>query len=167
MKFIDEKGRLWGRVSIIDILIILAVIGVGLSFVYKRTSPEVGRIVNADTTFYVTMVANQLREFSVNAIAEGDIIYEQYERQALGRVVKLEVAPATEYLLKTDGTAMLAEMEDRYKVFITLECVGNINEEGFYANGIRHVAVGREIVLVSNRVILPDSLVYAISETKP
>jgi hypothetical protein len=60
---------------------------------------------------------------------------------------------------------VLAEMEDRYRVFITLECVGTVNEMGYYINGNMHIAEGSEMVLVSNRVILPDSLVYRISET--
>jgi hypothetical protein len=82
----------------------------------------------------------------------------------MGRVVALEVKPATEYLLRSDGTAVLAEMDDRYRLFITIECIGTITDVGYYVNGNLHIAEGSEMVLVSNRVILPDSLVYDIRE---
>jgi hypothetical protein len=163
-RFIDEKGRLWGRLSVIDLLIIVAVIGLGAGFLYKRTSPEITQLIRADQKFYVTMSANQLRSFSVDALAEGDIMFRQHDRRPMGQVVKLEILPATEFLLRSDGTAILAEMEDRYKALITVECFGNINEVGFYVNGSMHIAEGSEMVLVSNRVILPDSLVYRVSE---
>jgi hypothetical protein len=167
MKIIDEKGRLFGRVSIIDILIVLAVIGLGLGFIYKRISPEVMQIVNADATFYVTLATNRLRSFSVEAISEGDLMFKQHDRQSLGRIVKLEIKPATDYLLRPDGTAELAEMEDRYQTFITVQCTGAITDAGYYVNGSMHIAEGSEMVLVSNRVILPDSVIYTISETMP
>lgn len=166
-KIIDEKGRLFGKVSILDIAIVLMVIGLGAGFIYKRTSPEIRQVVNANTTFYVTLAANQLRSFSVDAVNEGDLMYKQHDRQALGRVVKLEALPATDFLLLGDGTAELAEMEDRYRLFITVECVGSVNDRGYYVNGNMHVAEGSEMVLVSNKVILPDSLIYEISEIKP
>jgi hypothetical protein len=167
MRILDQKGRLFGKVSVIDLLILLAVVGLGLGYVYQRTSPEILQIVNADTKFYVTMTANRMRGFSVDAVDIGDIMYKQHDRQPLGTVVKLETEPATDYMLYPDGTAVLVEMEERYRMYITLESTGSITDVGYHVNGIMHIAPGSEIVLVSNRLLIPDSWVHAISETMP
>jgi hypothetical protein len=167
MKLLDDRGRLFGRVSLIDIILLVTALGLGLGYVYQRTSQEINQIVNADTAIYVTLAANQMREFSVNAVEVGDVMYRQHDRQPLGTVVRVEAEPATEYLLRPDGTAERVPMEDRYRTFITLECTGSVTEAGYYVNGNLHIAPGIEMVLVSNRVIIPESQVQAVSETAP
>lgn len=163
MGIIDEQGRLFGRVSIIDLLIILAVIGLGLGYVYKKTSGEVQQIINADKTFYVTYACEQLREFTMNAVDEGDIFYRQYDRQPLGTVVKTDAEPAQDILYKTDGTAVLVPIEDRYAVYITLECKGSITDTGYYIYGSLPVAEGVYMAIQSNRLYL-EGYVYEVSE---
>lgn len=167
MRLIDEKGRLFGRVSVIDLLVVLVVVGLGLGVVYKKTSGEVQQIVSADTKFYVTFKCEKLREFSASAIKEGDVFYKQYDRQPMGPVVKLEVEQGEEILVKTDGTAVLATLADRYTAYVTVECSGSITEVGYYVNGSQHIAEGSEFPIQSKWVLINASTVYAISETLP
>lgn len=166
MRFIDEKGRLFGRISVIDLLILLAVAGLGLGYVYRQTSRDLQQIVSADKTFYVTVVSAQLREFNLDAVAEGDIFHKQYERQPLGSVVKVEAVQSRDVLTKSNGTALLAPVEGRYDLYVTLECTGSMTAVGYYINGNVQVSDGAKITVLSNRLML-DGEVYAVSETKP
>ena len=160
----DKNGRIFGKVSVVDIIIVLAVLVLGAGLAYRQLSREVRQIVSADAVFYVTLESKQLRGFSVDAVSVGDVMYKQHDRQSLGVVKEIKVAPGVDYLLKSDGTAVLAEMEERYTAFITLECRGNINETGYFVNGNTHIAEGSEVVLVSNRVFIPNTSVYRIFE---
>ncbi len=167
MRILDEKGRLFGKLSVLDLIIVIIVLGMVLAFLYKRSSGDVQQLVNADDTFYVTIAGTKLREFSVNAIAEGDIMYRQHDREPLGKVVKLTTEPATDYMLKTDGTALAAPMEGRFTAYVTVECVGSVTDTGYYVGGTTHIAEGNEIVLVSNRVQINETKVSYVGEAMP
>lgn len=146
-------------------LIVLAVVGLGFGYVYKKTSGEVRQIVAANDTFYVTLKCEQVREYSVDAVSEGDIFYRRYDRQPMGPVVQLSVTPAEEILLKTDGTAVLAPMDDRYTIYVTLECSGNNTDAGYYINS-QPIAEGSEFQIQSNKLLV-NACVYTIGETLP
>ena len=165
---VDNQGRIKGRVSIIDIIIVLAIVGIIAGIVYRRAAPHIYDILRPDSEFIVVFEVNRIRSIIAHdTVRVGDMLFRQHERQALGRIIDVEHLPAIDVMHRTDGTIILAEMEDRYRAFITVECVGSITDRGFFVNGSKHVAEGSEMVLVSNRVILPDSVVYAISEVKP
>ncbi len=167
MKIIDDRGRLFGKLSVLDLLIVIMAAGMVLAFLYKQTSEDVQQLVSADDTFYTTVKGVRLREFSVNAVAEGDIMYRQHDSEPLGRVVKIVTEPAMDYMLKTDGTALLAPMEDRFSVYITLECTGSVTDTGYYIGGTTHIAEGNEIILVSNRILLNETKVSYVGEEMP
>ncbi len=167
MKIIDEKGRLFGKLSLLDLFVVIIVLGLAAAFLYKQMSGEVRQLVNAGDKFYVTIAGTKLREFSVNAVSEGDIMYRQYDRDPLGKVVKIETEQATDYMLKTDGTVINAPMEERFTAYITVECTGSITDTGYYAGGTTHIAEGNEIILVSNRVRINETKVSYVGEDMP
>ena len=164
MHVLDEKGRLFGKVSIIDIIIIITLVGLAAGFVYQRLSGDIKQVISANEPFYVTFKGDQVRAFSVNSISEGDIIYKRYDNKPLGAVKRLDVAPGIDILFKSDGTAALVEMEDRYTLYITVECAGNITERGYYANGYMQLAPGNEVMIQSNRLLV-HSVVHRVGET--
>jgi hypothetical protein len=165
MKFINEKGQLFGKLSVIDLLVTLAVVALVAGLVYKRASGEVQQIVNASTPFYMTLKAEHAREYSVNAVGEGDVFFRQNDTQRLGTVVRVDTEPAEDIMVKTDGTALLAKSEDRYSLYITLACTGNISDAGYYVNGSTHLAEGNDVRLQSNRLEI-GTTVYRIAETE-
>lgn len=163
MGIIDERGRLFGRLSILDIVIVLAVIVLVVGFIYNRTGQHVRQIIMPNTPLYVTFLVENVREFSLNAVQEGDIFFRQHERMALGTVTSVETAPAYDIMVRTDGTAVYAPVEGRYNMYITLACVGSITDSGFFVNGNLQMAEGGRLSLQSNR-FLTMAMVYYIRE---
>ena len=161
---IDKNGKIFGKVSIIDILIIVAILAVGIGFVYRNVAPQFSYIINPNDVFYVTIESNRLRGFNKDAIEVGDLMFRLHGTHPLGRVVDIFYGPAMEIIRRTDGLADLVQMEERYQIFITLESTGNIRATGYFVNGNDHIAPGSEIILVSNRVHLPLTTVYSIRE---
>ena len=161
---IDNKGRILGRVSIVDILIVLAVIALAVGLLY-RGGPAFTDMLRPTDEFYVTFEVRRMRGLVVEGtVREGDVVFRQHERRALGTVVDVELIPATDILLRTDGTAMLAPAEQRYNLRITIAATGRVTDAGFFINGVDHVAPGREVALINNRIIYPFARVYSITE---
>ena len=162
---IDAKGKIKGRVSLIDIILILAVVALAAGILYRQT-PAIQDMVNPNTPFYVTIQGDGVRHFIKDAVAEGDIMFRMHDRQPLGEVVAIEVVPAQTFLHHSDGTASLATMEQRYTLNITLRSIGTVREDtGFYLiNGNDHMAPGREVSLHSNRVLIPNGRVIRVEQ---
>lgn len=161
---IDSKGRLFSKISIFDILVILMIIGLAIGLTLKlKDSPAPVIISSGNTTFYTTFTIEPVRDFSVNAIQEGDLFMEQFGA-SLGKVAKKRVEDAYEIMHKDDGTATLAKMEQLYRVYLTLECTGTVNDSGYYVNGNRQVSKGTDLFLKSN-MLFCGARVYSISDT--
>ena len=160
---IDNKGRIFGKVSIIDLIILLAVAALALGFVYSRTSQQIQQIIAADTPIYVTFLVEGVRPFSLDAVSEGDIFFRQHERMALGTVTSVETAPAYDIMIRANGTAVYAMVEGRYNMYITLACVGSVTDSGFFINGNLQMAEGGRLSLQSNS-FLTMAMVYSIAE---
>jgi len=165
---INSQGRIMGRVSIIDILIILAVLALALGFVYRRAAPGLQDILRPDEQFYIVFEVNRIRSvIAADAIEVGDLMFRQHDTQPLGRIISIEKFPATDFMRRTDGSAIIAEMEDRYNLHITLESVGSITDSGFFVNGNDHIAASADVVIASNRVHFPLARVQFIGEELP
>jgi len=160
---IDEKGRLFGKISLIDIFVILAVIVFAVGFVYNRTSQDVQRIIMADTPMHVTFLVENVRDLSLGAVQEGDIIFRQHERIPLGTVTNIETSSAYDIITRADGTAALAPVEGRYNMYITLAATGSITDRGFFINGTQQMSVGGRLSLQSNN-LNTVAMVYDVGE---
>ena len=164
---IDKQGRLFSRVSIIDIVIVLVILALGAGFAYRRAAPHIDEIIRPDETFYVTFEVNRIRSVIVDdSVVVGELIFRQHDRQALGRIIDVERLPATEILQRTDGTAVHATMEGRYALRITIEATGSITAAGYLVNGNDHMAPGAEILLINRRVFFPLARVYSVGQER-
>jgi hypothetical protein len=165
MTVIDEKGRLFGKVSLIDVLVVLAVLGLAAGFVYRQAAPGLQQILVADDTFYVTFVTQRgVRDFSVEAVDLGDVFHLQFDRQPLGTVVGIVAEPSLDLLRRQDGTVEMVPVEGRSDLYITLEVRGSITDRGYYVNGTQRMGVGSRMRLTSNRSLLAV-FVHDVSET--
>lgn len=162
MGLIDEKGRFFGKISIIDIVIVLAIVVLAVGFIYNRTGQHVRQIIMADEPLYVTFLVEGVRRFSVDAVQEGDVFFRQHERVPLGTVARIETSPAHDIMVRTDGTAVFAPIEDRYNLYITLACVGSVTDTGFFINGTLQVSEGGRLSIQSNN-LLSMAMVYSVS----
>ena len=149
----DEKGRLFGKISIIDIVVLLAIIISAAGFLYNRTAQDIRQIIAADTPIYVTFVVESVRELSFDAVSPGDVFFRQHERVPLGNVVEVTRGRAYDIIVLTDGSAVYAPMEGRYNMYITLSGIGSITDTGFFLNGTQQMSAGGTMAIQSNRFL--------------
>lgn len=157
---LDEKGRLFGKISIVDIGVLLFIIAL-LGGVYYRYF-VIDRHNNAakfDTLEYTVVLAEGVRQQSVDAIIIGADIYDVKTDTPMGKIVGKEVIPAIEQLTKADGTVVWAEKPDRFNVRITIQVPGNETKYGFRANG--SIDINREYpqVLDTQMIVMETKIV--------
>ncbi|MBO8164473.1 MAG: DUF4330 domain-containing protein [Brevibacillus sp.] len=134
MRLIDNQGRLFGKVNLIDFLLILVVLGAVAFGVYKMTQGEV--VINApEKTVTVQFYGNALYPFVVENIKEGDTIRSLESNDVIGKIVKIdEVKEAINLVSTADGRTVISEIPDKYSIYFTVEgkasLVNNILQAG-------------------------------------
>lgn len=131
----DEKGKLFGKISIVDIgvLLLIAVLIGGVYYKFFMVDKD-QNAAKFDTIEYKVLV-EEVRQQSVDAIETGVDIYDVKTNSPMGRIENIEVLPATDQLTKADGTMVIAEKPERFNVLITIRVPGIETKYGFRANG--------------------------------
>ena len=148
MRFLDDKGRLGGKLSIVDlfviVLIIACVAAVGLKL---KASQE---IVGGDRVITYGIRVENIREMSVNAInSNHEAVIDAENKKELGDIVEVKTQPARVLVQTNDGNFSFAEYDNRYDAVITVKAEGTETDDGYFTASGRQVAVG-EVIGVTN-----------------
>jgi len=156
---LDEKGKLFGKISIIDIgvLLLIAVLMGGVYYKFFMVDKN-QNAAKFDTIEYKILV-EEVRQQSVDAIEIGANIYDVKTDSPMGKIVDKEVLPATDQLTKADGTMVIAEKPERFNVIVTIQVPGVETEYGFRANGRMDLNRESQQVMDTRMIILETKIV--------
>lgn len=130
MKIIDEKGKLFGKLNIIDLLVVLLAIAVAAVLVAKRSGGDGGDPGGAPVTLtYQTLIKgvdpryyDSVRQFVDPAEGKKDQLLSN-SSLLNGFVVDCQATPHVEYINTDDGQVKRAQSEedDRVDLLFTIE----------------------------------------------
>ncbi len=141
MKFLDNKGRLFGKLNLFDLLVILLIlvgaVGMGTRLIQKEeTALNYQKAVTQ-------MELLECPEYVAAAFQVGDTLYEK--EVEVGKVTAVEVVPYESLELLSDGTSKYVPHKIQYTVKLTVETDRLlITNEGIavntqeWLNGTRH-----------------------------
>lgn len=157
---IDEKGRLFGKVSVVDILVVLFIVGAVAGAYYKFFIAERGgAAAQFDTLQYQVITVSGVRQPSVDAVKEGAEVFDGETGGYIGKVIQKDISPAKSFIKKTDGTYAEARMPDKFDVIITVEVTGVENDHGFFANGNIEIKRGSDLKFKTQMIMLETRVV--------
>ena len=148
---IDKNGKLFSRISVIDLILIIVVVLACIGVAVKMSGAGKVAQVKSDTKFYVTFKVEGVRQYSIDAVSKGDVFYEK-NGPLLGTVSDVTYNQYTEVATKVDGTSQLSISPEKYDLYITLLCEGKESDTGFYISGTRQVAHGSEVKIKSMKL---------------
>lgn len=136
---IDEKGKLFGKISIIDLLVIfvfvVAIVGCGYKFLGGSDAVK----VSADDPFTMVLRVDGVKSFLAESIEEGEVVFEKNGGK-LGTITEVRTVP---YKALVDGKeSEYLTYDNRDTVYITVEAKGNVTDKGFYSAGNRQIYTG-------------------------
>lgn len=114
---IDKQGRLFGKVSIIDLAIILAVILVIAGVFYRGRGPDVAV---SPKTVAIKVVCPFVYPDVVQNLKEGDQLVANNQLVPV-YIRKVEVKQAATTVSKPDGSMILTENPFRKDIFLVIE----------------------------------------------
>ncbi len=146
---IDNKGRLFGKLNIVDLLIVILVVVAVCATVYKFGFSEHSDVNESNTRIEYVLKAKGVRGFTVDSIKIGDSIYDEETDNLLGTITAVEAKDAMDYVLKADGTTVYTSKPDRYDAYITVESDARILDGGYFTGGTKEIGAFSNILVYS------------------
>lgn len=148
---IDKNGRLFGKVNIIDIAVILAVIAV-VAGVFVRFTGGAGKIVTATKKIEFEVKVDGVRSFTVDALDKKGLVTNKNYDIVTGEITNVDTVDCVQKATKTDGTVVEAPLEERYTSTVTIVTDGKESDSGYFDSNNEEIAVGREYTIYSKFV---------------
>ncbi|NLY45263.1 MAG: DUF4330 domain-containing protein [Tissierella sp.] len=118
MKIINEKGKLFGLINIIDLAVVLILGLLVVGGAMRMKSRPI--IVSEPSKAHITYEVSDVRMVSVDNINVGDPLYHYDKGDFVGTIIEKEVEPYTEPL-ERDGEWINAEVPGKYIVTFVVE----------------------------------------------
>lgn len=162
MKILDNKGRLFGKISIIDVLVVLVVVVMAFALYMKNNSldaSKTGESSNVPITFVVE--AEHVPLNVAEAIRVDDIVYDKDRASggAVGKITNIEVQPAARTERLDNGTYASVTSENACNLLVTIEGTGSVTN-GYYAiNKIYEIGINAARNFYTNYAVFTASVV--------
>ncbi len=124
MKILDDRGRLFGLVNVIDLLVLLLVVAAAYTLFTRFVADDM-RYDPGAVPVTITTHVSEVRQPTVDAMKVGDTVYDHVTGQVIGEIVQKEVEPYREPVDAGDGRLILAEVPERYNINVVLEGYGH------------------------------------------
>ena len=146
MKIIDKNGRLFGKISIIDVVVVLVVAVMALGLYVKSNTKNITASTEDEVITYQVMV-NAIPDYMAEALKEGDLVYEDgVYGDSLGKVTDVEITEGDRLAGLPDGTLKMIPVEGTVNMLVTIEGRGIVDEGNYMLNRIYNLGVN------SNRI---------------
>lgn len=144
MSFIDDRGRLFGKINILDIIILTIIIALTFGGIYKIM------YVNTNTSMEsksikVKLLVKEREKISLDKIKVEDVLKEYDTGFVFGKISDVKVEPATKEIETINGEIKRAEIPEKYDLYITTEANAMITENAI-VSGNKELRVGNTIV---------------------
>ena len=152
--------------NVVDILIIVVVIALAALAAFKFAvvnKQEVTGVDAAAETRTVTAFIDEVRMPTVNALHEGDKIFDEKTGICIGTITEVSHAPYMKGVIAADGSVKQVEYPDYYSVSLTIEGPVVEKEEGYFVEGVVELKTNSEMNTVT-KYAKPVIKVTGISE---
>lgn len=142
MKLIDHNGRLFGKISVIDVLVLAVVVVLAAALYFKSNQTHTGTsVTNNEITYQV--LASGVRNYVADAVREGDYMYDQDRSSGgtLGKIVSIEVLSSGKMAEFNDGTVDTVPVEDGVNLLLTIQGSGILSDGRYLLNRVYDLGV--------------------------
>ncbi len=160
---IDKKGKLFGKINIVDLCVVVVIIIGICGVVFTKTKLDNEKILaNKDEMLIKTsseldklevkLELVEVRDVTRDAIVVGDEVYLTANDKVIGTIVRVESEPSSHHVTSNDGTVYMAQIPDRYDVTMVMEVDGKKKEDGYYTDTNVPFLYGKEMEVKTSTI---------------
>lgn len=159
---IDTKGKIFGKISIVDICVVLIII-IGALGAYFTISTVNGGAISQNSKVVlnssapvleatITFELKGVRDVTRDSLLEGDEVFETEDNKFIGTINEVTYKAATKDYVAADGSIYIAEIPESYDVMVTVDAKGKKTSSGFYTESDLQILYGKEIEIKTSSV---------------
>ena len=143
MKLIDENGRLFGKISVIDVVVVVVVAALAGALYLKTNTLTHTSTAAEDPAITYQVLARAVPDFVEGQVQVGDLFFDEDRTTSgcLGTVIAVEELPGDGLYTFIDGTVRMAPVEDTVNLLITVQGEGTIQNGKYALNRIYDLGV--------------------------
>lgn len=145
-RFLDERGRIFGKVSIVDLLVLLVIVAVVAFAVVRMTGSTSSQTVPVTVTYTVTEVRQATVNMLVHAAETAGYVRDDGGTK-LGEVVSVEATPALKEGFTPDGELKAFESLVFSDVNVVVEGEAQLVNSALRIGSVE-MGVGKKLTLV-------------------
>lgn len=124
MRILDNRGRLFGLVNVIDLLVVLLILAAAYTLFTRFVADDM-RYEPGAVPVTITAHVSEVRQPTVDAVKVGDIVHDHNTGQVIGEIVEKEVEPYQEPVETGDGRMVLADVPGLYNINVVVQGYGH------------------------------------------
>lgn len=147
----NSKGILFGKISIVDILVVILIVGAIIGAYVRFNGNNVGAVTET-SEFYYKITIRGIRETNKELLLKSigtDFRLDGKISSSMGTLVDVVANDAVCEIEKTDGTIVSATVPNKYDVSLVLKVVGSETKTGYYTPEMYEVCAGKQITLAN------------------
>ncbi|MCL2354104.1 MAG: DUF4330 domain-containing protein [Defluviitaleaceae bacterium] len=156
----DKNGKLFGKISIIDLAVILLILVVAAGAIFRFTSPNAA-VDTGDGDISFTIRIEGVRDFTLDYYFIGLPVHDRQTNQFIGVISSIDAVPHYVHQVLHDGSVATIAMPDHITIYLGLEASARIEDGGIYAQGNYAVAVG-SIININTRYVQVQGRIYSL-----
>jgi len=154
---INTNGKIFGKISIVDVLIIvivlLSIVGIGYKFIQSKTATFFNKADNLSIVLYV----EEVPEYAAKSVKLNDLVSDFETGSAFGNVTKIDIGPSVNYTADDKGEIKKSSKQGYSSAYITTHGLGfykdGVTESGISIDGIDYF-IGRSITFSAGNSIM-------------
>lgn len=147
----DKNGKIGGKVSIIDILVVLLIVAV-IAGICMRYGSKITSAVKSNEKFEYTLRIEGVRKYTVDALNKKGYVTDKKSEKQLGEIIDVQYENATMQSTTAGGRIVNAELPDRFTCYVTIQAVGRESDDNYVLDDSTELSVGRAIDLYTKYV---------------
>ena len=142
-KLVDQNGRLFGLISLIDVVVVLIAAVLVVALFSKGSASPIASIVTPTHPITYKLTVSNMPAGRLDSLKVGDPLFDQTTFNHLGNITDIATEDCRISILKKDGTFDYADVDGRYNVTLTVEAQAITDErQHIYVSRTDLVAVG-------------------------
>lgn len=164
MKLIDEKGRLFGKVNLIDFVVVILVLLLVAAVGYKVLSPRMASSPTAQGEVTAVVKVTSRSNTVVSQVKEGQTLISNNDYVPNATIEDVKAVPSDYITQDSQGKVHLEKHPTLKDIYITIKVKTNTNVP-VYKVGIQDLDVGKKFT-VKTQTIEMDGTVEQITTNK-
>ena len=160
-----KDGKLFGKVSIIDIgaviLVVLLVCGVYIKFFGGQNR----KVAASGENFKCVVMVQNVRNYTVDALAKGGSVFDSTTKEYIGEITGVTSEQGENKVSMADGSYKIVPVENRYNAYVTIEFSGKEGNDGYYTDTNKQISVGSTLNM-NAKYAKCEGTVYSIEKAE-